>query len=105
VLLGNNEDTLGWLSEVAKGGTNINWSQELVSDPVKLPACNGMDFKVKNGERYLGGFIGEPAVLDEWLDGKIQHWSKEVASLAAAATSTFPQSANCGLKSSLQQEW
>jgi hypothetical protein len=53
-----------------------------------------LDFKVKTGERYLGGFIGEPSAQDKcWLDRKIQHWSKAVAGLLAAAAVKFPQSA------------
>jgi hypothetical protein len=36
---GSNEDALGWLREVSKGGTKLNESQKLAFDPVKLPAC------------------------------------------------------------------
>jgi hypothetical protein len=63
-----------------------------------------LHFKVKTGERYLGGFIDEPAAQDEWLDRKIQYWSKAMAGLAVAAAK-FPQSAYSGLQRSLQQEW
>eukprot|EP00978_Attheya_sp_CCMP212_P021242 scaffold61838_cov69-Attheya_sp.AAC.5 len=53
-----------------------------------------MNFTIKSGNRYLGGFIGARA--DEWTAG-----IKAIAKVAPQ----FPQTAYKGIQKSLQQEW
>ncbi len=61
-------------------------------------------FKVKTGNRYLGGFIGEEEALNEWLGEKTKFWTEAVTDLTSV-TQAFPQAAYSGLQKSLQQEW
>ena len=62
------------------------------------------DFKVRTGNRYLGGFIGEDEALNEWRAEKTKFWEEAVTDLTSV-TQVFPQAAYCGLQKSLQQEW
>jgi hypothetical protein len=61
-------------------------------------------FRVKTGNRYLGGFIGENEVLNKWLGKKTKFWTEAVTDLTSV-TQAFPQAAYSGLQNSLQQEW
>jgi hypothetical protein len=61
-------------------------------------------FRVKTGNRYLGGFIGEDEALNKWLDEKTKFWTEAVTDLTSV-TQAFPQAAYSGLQKSLQQEW
>ena len=63
-----------------------------------------LHFKVTPGSRYLGGFVGDPKLRDEWLDEKTSFWTTVIGELAATAR-LYPQSAYTGLQRSLQQEW
>jgi hypothetical protein len=56
------------------------------------------------GCRYLGGFVKDPALRDEWLDEKTSFWTAAIGELAATAR-LYLQSAYTGLQHSLQQEW
>ena len=64
----------------------------------------GLSFKLKTGDRYLGGFVGEAPARDEWLKNLISKWASAVQELALVASS-YPQTAYAGLQKSLQQEW
>jgi hypothetical protein len=62
-------------------------------------------FKVKTGNRYLGGFIGkDEQALNEWLGEKTKFWTEAVTDLTSV-TQALPQAAYSGLQKSLQQEW
>jgi hypothetical protein len=61
-------------------------------------------FKVKTGDHYLGGFIGEDEALNECLSKKTKFWTEAVTDLTSV-TQAFPQAAYSGLQNSLQQEW
>jgi hypothetical protein len=61
-------------------------------------------FRVKPGNCYLGGFIGEDEALNEWLGEKTKFWTEAVTDLTPV-TQAFPQAAYSGLQKSLQQEW
>jgi hypothetical protein len=61
-------------------------------------------FRVKTGNRYLEGFIGEEEALNEWLGKKTKFWTEAVTDLTSV-TQAFPQAAYSGLQKSLQQEW
>jgi hypothetical protein len=61
-------------------------------------------FKVRTGNRYLGGFVGEDEALNEWLAEKTEFWEEAVTDLTSVAK-VFPQAAYSDLQKSLQQEW
>jgi hypothetical protein len=61
-------------------------------------------FTIVTGHRYLGGFIGDNADLDNWLSKKASAWELTVKDLASVAT-RYPQTAYTGLQKSLQNEW
>jgi hypothetical protein len=61
-------------------------------------------FKVRTGNRYLGGFIGKDEALNECLREKTRFWTEAVTDLTSV-TQAFPQAAYSGLQKSLQQEW
>jgi hypothetical protein len=63
-----------------------------------------LHFKVTSGCRYLGGFVGDSTLRDEWLEEKTSFWTAAIGELAATAR-LYPQSAYTGLQRSLQQEW
>ena len=74
---------------------NVEAAKEVFAD---------LKFQVKTGNRYLGGFIGEPAARDEWIQEKTTDWAQAVKELASVASS-YPQSAYAGMQKSLQNEW
>ena len=43
---------------------------------------NDGNFKIMNGFRYLGSFIGEKKLEKEWIKGKINDWILAVESVA-----------------------
>jgi hypothetical protein len=63
-----------------------------------------LNFEVTNGSRYLGGFIGDSAAQQTWIEKKTRDWAAAVNELALVAP-RFPQAAYAGLQKSLQQEW
>jgi hypothetical protein len=63
-----------------------------------------LGFKVCNGSRYLGGYIGDSAAQQTWIEKKTKAWADSVTELAMVAA-RFPQAAYAGLQKSLQQEW
>ena len=56
------------------------------------------------GHAYLGGFIGNAATKDEWLNEKITTWTAAVETLSKIAT-RWPQTAYAGFTFCLQNEW
>ena len=63
-----------------------------------------LEFELKTGHRFLGGFLGEASTRHEWLKDLISKWESGVQELAYVASS-YPQTAYAGLQKSLQQEW
>ena len=63
-----------------------------------------LSFKLKTGDQFLGGFVGEPSTRNQWLKSNISDWVYGVQELAQVAQS-YPQTAYAGLQKSLQQEW
>jgi hypothetical protein len=61
-------------------------------------------FRVKTGNRYLGGVIGKDEALNEWFGEKTKFWTEAVTDLTSVMQA-FPQAAYSGLQKSLQQEW
>lgn len=66
--------------------------------------AESLKFKLRTGNRYLGGHVGEASSRDEWLKDLISQWSDGIQELAAVA-SVYPQTAYAGLQKSLQAEW
>ncbi len=65
----------------------------------------GIAVNFSHGKRYVGGFVGSEAMLEErWLDPKVKKWVAGVEILACIAL-RFPQTAYAGLVSSLQAKW
>ena len=64
----------------------------------------GLSFKLKTGDRCLGGFVGDTSTRDEWLENLVSKWEKGVLELTQVAQ-WYPQTACAGLQKSLQQEW
>ena len=64
-------------------------------------------FEVRNGHRYLGGFIGERKALEPWIAAKAACWSHVVEAMAsvAAPLAATVSLAYASLHKSLQQEW
>ena len=65
---------------------------------------HGMGIQIVTGSQCLGGFIGEQEMEDRWIQETVEGWAESVRTLARVACK-HPQSANAGLKKSLQQEW
>jgi hypothetical protein len=61
-----------------------------------------LHFKVTPGSRYLGGFIGDPSLRDEWIADKTTFWASAIGELAATAK-LYPQSVYMGIQHLLQQ--
>jgi hypothetical protein len=68
------------------------------------------NFNFCGGHRYVGGFLGTNAALQQWLAPQLQEWVRGVESLVKVAR-PHPQTAYAGLTLlgsltlSLQQEW
>ena len=60
--------------------------------------------KVIRGQRYLGGFIGDPEGTKHYVEAKVQTWVTSVDKLSTAAESQ-PQAAYAAFSKSLQFEW
>jgi hypothetical protein len=56
-----------------------------MSESVKT-ALESFGFQYRDRHRYVGGYIGTPAVRKEWLEPQIQKWIYGVKGLARVAT-------------------
>ena len=63
-----------------------------------------LSFQITTGNCYLGGFIGETDLRDEWIQQKTNDWAHATKELASVAMN-FPQLAYAGMQRSLQHEW
>ena len=74
-------------------------------DEAEANACFGdIGVKVSRGQRYLGGFIGDPVGTKHYVEAKVQTWVTSIDKLSTAAESQ-PQAAYAALSKSLQFEW
>jgi hypothetical protein len=62
------------------------------------------DFRFSTGHRYLGGFLGDATLRQDWIRPQVEQWEEGVRVLAKIAK-RFPQTAYAGLSQSLQSEW
>eukprot|EP00957_Ditylum_brightwellii_P094769 7217013-Ditylum_brightwellii.AAC.1 len=58
----------------------------------------------REGQRYVGGYIGAEATRLEWVRPQIEKWADGVRTLTSFAKQ-YPQTAYAGLVMSLQAEW
>eukprot|EP00978_Attheya_sp_CCMP212_P007142 scaffold16612_cov35-Attheya_sp.AAC.3 len=63
-----------------------------------------INFTIKSGYRYLGGFVGARAEMKEWIGEKADEWTAGIKAIAKVAPQ-FPQTAYAGILKSLQHEW
>ena len=77
------------------GPSDVQQASALLSD---------LGIKIMSGGRFLGGFIGEPSLVANFVSDKVQLWSRCVQRLSDVATSQ-PQAAHAALARSLQFEW
>ena len=59
---------------------------------------------MKNGHRYLGGYIAEKAEEHAWVGDKVQEWYEAVDKIGEAGKLIL-QAAYAGMQRLLQQEW
>ena len=77
----------------------------LPSNPLKTEAYfRGMVLRVVSISRYLGGFIIEPEVENDWIADKFQGWADSVG-LMTKLELQLPQTSCSGLHNDLQQAW
>ena len=70
-------------------------------------ALGDLGFQITTGHRYLGGFIGEEAARQAWLQEQVEGSGGyvEAAKALAIVAKTYPQSAYCAWTKSLQRRW
>ena len=64
----------------------------------------GLGVQVVTGHRYLGGFIGDCGLRQEFVLDCMDQWCKHIETLSAVAASQ-PQAAFSAMTKSLQFEW
>lgn len=62
------------------------------------------DFKFQTGSCFLGAFIGDKSLKNDWAFEKNDLWSNALVELSKVAIQ-FPQAAYVGIQKSLQDEW
>ena len=71
--------------------------KELEEESVLRLQKEGVNFKVVNGNRYLGGFVGDTEKEREWIEEKMKEWVKAVEAVAEVSK-YVPQSAYAGMQ-------
>eukprot|EP00978_Attheya_sp_CCMP212_P029232 scaffold103337_cov31-Attheya_sp.AAC.2 len=59
-----------------------------------------MNFTIKSGYRYLGGFVGARVEMKEWIGEKADEWTASIKAIAII-TPQFPQTTYAGIQKSL----
>ena len=109
------KDIASFFSRLCQLGPNYGYFPEesksilVVKESATMDATNfciniDLSFKVTNGCRYLGGYVGEKHLEKEWIDGKVENWVESVENLSPFA-SPAPQSTYAGMQRALQHEW
>ena len=102
-----------WYEELSRKGPDYGYLPEpsktvLVVGPSDVQQASALfsdlGNKIVSGRRFLGGFIGEPSLVANFVSDKVQLWSRCVQRLSDVATSQ-PQAAHAALARSLQFEW
>ena len=102
-----------WYEELSHRGPDYGYHPEpsqtvLVVSPSDVQQASALfsdlGIKIVSGGRFLGGFIGEPSLVANFVSDKVQLWSRCVQRLSDVATSQ-PQAAHAALARSLQFEW
>ena len=102
-----------WYEELSCRGPDYGYHPEpsktvLVVGPSDVQQASALfsdlGIKIMSGGRFLGGFIGKPSLVANFVSDKVQLWSRCVQRLSDVATSQ-PQAAHAALARSLQTEW
>jgi hypothetical protein len=91
---------MGYFPEPSK---SILVAQDRNKEEAEEACFKDLDFKVMTGSCYLGGFIGDKAEQQEWVEDKAQTWADRVLELSKVA-GRHPQAPHARLQKSLQQE-
>ena len=67
-------------------------------------ATQDLQCQFRLGHTYLGGFLGDEALRNQWIRTKIDKWISSVSKLAKAAHK-FPHAAYAALTKNKQAEW
>jgi hypothetical protein len=112
--VGNLEDLAQWLGSLIQEGAAYGYFPEpqksyLIVAPqfeerAKQLFGHRLGVNVVSGQRFLGGFIGNPTEKELFVKKKVANWSAHVEKLARVAASQ-PQAAFAALTKSLQSEW
>ena len=97
-----NRSKFGYFPEESK--SNFIVKKEIEEETVLRLQQEGVNFKVVNGNRYLGGFVGDKEKEREWIEEKVKDWVTAVEAVAEVARFA-PQSAYADIQIALQQEW
>ena len=97
-----NRTKFGYFPEESKSIFIVK--KEIEEETVLRLQQEGVNFKVVNGNRYLGGFVGDKEKEREWIEEKVKDWVTVVEAVAEVARFA-PQSAYAGMQRALQQEW
>ena len=81
----------------------VVWREDTAAVQAMVDAA-GLPLIVKNGHRYLGGYIGEKTEEHAWVGEKVEEWCEAVDKIGEAGK-LVPQAAYAGMQRSLQQEW
>ena len=106
-------DLYDWLALLCSRGPAFGYSPQpskcfvVVAAPFQHQAediFGDLGVRIVTGHRFLGGYIGDPAMRDDYVLQKVQQWCKYVRTFAAIASSQ-PQAAFVAVTKSLQFEW
>jgi hypothetical protein len=78
-----------------------------INHPKAHELFHNLDFDNSNykaGHRYLGGFVGERCLQEEYVEAKVLHWTHATQQFANAAAH-YPQTAYAVYTKCLQMEW
>ena len=94
--------TYGYYIQVSKGLYVCKQEDERVAKAEYT--ARGLDVKFVRGHAYLGGFVGSHRLKKEWLEQKVEVWTKAVETLGEVAR-RYPQAVHAAVTISLQNEW
>ena len=67
-------------------------------------SARGLNVNFVRGHAYLGGFIGSQRLKKDWLEQKMEVWTKAVETLGELARH-YPQAVHAAVTISLQSKW
>jgi len=102
-----------WINILAKEGPRFGYYNQ-ISKNILIVApefvqkaqtdFGGLELKIVTGFKYLGGFVGTPEDRDQWIQTKVEFWTKSVNKISEVGRKD-PQAAFIAISKSLQNEW